>query len=104
MPSEPTFTGVLAIGRGFGGTDRLQPPSNPNYPNDACDDRQNEKFECAYAAHAGHSLQEHTRPADRLAAERLQEIRHYLVHQLEVGRQRRCRLLRIVEDFLAMRL
>src|SRR5207302_8783522 len=47
-------------------------------------------------------LQEDARSADLLAAERAEEVRDQAVHQLEIRRQRRRILLRVVEDLLAI--
>src|SRR3954471_3946657 len=47
-------------------------------------------------------LEQDSRAPNLLAAERAQEIGHQAVHQLEIGRQRRRILLRVVEDLLAI--
>src|SRR5207302_1013292 len=49
-------------------------------------------------------FEQHACAADFLAAERTQEVRHQPVHQLEVRRQRRRVLLRVVKDLLAVAL
>src|SRR5437016_14656870 len=47
-------------------------------------------------------LQEAACPLDLLAAERAQEVGHEPIHQLEIGRERRRVLLRVVQDFFAV--
>src|SRR3954454_8286461 len=49
-------------------------------------------------------LEQNSRAANLLAAERAQKIRDQPVHQLEVRRQRRRVLLRVVENLLAVAL
>src|SRR5262245_58019474 len=49
-------------------------------------------------------FQQHSRALDLLAAQRAEEVRHEPVHQLEVRRQRRRILLRVVEDLFTIAL
>src|SRR5215471_19487045 len=49
-------------------------------------------------------LQQDPGAADLLAAERAEEVRHQPVHQLEVRRQRRRVLLRVVQDLFPIAL
>src|SRR5438093_6901195 len=57
--------------------------------------------QCPYRGRA--LLQEHAGAADLLAAQRAEKIGHDAVHQLEIGRERRRVLLRVVQNLLAAR-